>query len=312
MTPATVLAILVAAGEAHAAPTTGMAAAAAEVIGDPAGVRVVEAAALEDAEALRVERELPARAVVALAWADAAHLHARLRLHAARTDRWIDRDLNFSTADTPAERGRALGFAMASMLPEGDPELPLATRNPPAPSPPPAPLGANAFEAAFLAAVGLGGPAGGLGGRLAFERFVTSGASLGLSLSGRSAHIADLDATEVTATAGLSGTLWPIAPARNRRLALAIRGAALLVYQAVAHTNAAGATAWKGAALPGGALSIIGAVRLSGPLELFVAGTAEVAFGTVDVRVLAAAPAGGADRIPAARALGEAGLRIAF
>ena len=74
MTPAAILAILVATGEAHAAPTTAMAAAAAEVIGTPGGVRVVEAPALADTEALRVERErflhvprLPAHAEIASA-----------------------------------------------------------------------------------------------------------------------------------------------------------------------------------------------------------------------------------------------------
>jgi hypothetical protein len=314
MTPAAILAILVATGEAHAAPTTAMAAAAAEVIGDPRGVRVVEASALADTEALRVERELGTRAVVALAWADADHLRARLRLHAARTDRWIDRELDFASGDTPAERGRALGFAMASMLPEGDPTLPLATREPP-PAPEPAraaPLGANALEAAFLGGAGIGGPAGGLGGRLAFERFLARRASIGLSLAGRSGRIDDLDASVVTASAGLGGALWPIAPARDRRFGLGIRGEALLIYEAVGHTDAAGAMTWKGQALPGGSLSLSGTFRLAGPLELVVAARAEVAFGTVDVTVLAARPPRGTAQLPAARALGEAGLRVRF
>jgi hypothetical protein len=313
MTPAAVLAILVATGEAHAAPTTAMAAAAAEVIGDPNGVRVVEAPALADAEALRAERELGARAVVALAWADADHLRARLRLHAARTDRWIDRELDFASGDTPAERGRTLGFAMASMLPEGDPTLPLATRQPPAPpAAPPAPLGANALEGAFAAGGGIGGPAGGLGGRVAFERFLARRASIGLSLAGRSGRIDDLDAPIVTASAGLGGALWAIAPARDQRFGLALRAEALLIYEAIEHTDAAGATAWKGQALPGGALSLSGTLRIAGPLELVATARAEVAFGTVDVTVLAARPAGGTARIPAARALGEAGLRVRF
>jgi hypothetical protein len=312
MTPAAILAILVATGEAHAAPTTAMAAAAAEVIGTPGGVRVVEAPALADTEALRVERELGTRAVVALAWADPEHLRARLRLHAARTDRWIDRELDFASGDTPAERGRALGFAMASMLPEGDPTLPIATRVPPAAPAPPPRLGANAVEGAFLAGAGIGGSAGGLGGRLTFEHFVTSGASIGGSLSGRSGRISDLDAPEVTASAGLGGALWPIAPAPDRRCGLAIRAEALLIYEAVAHTDAAGATAWKGQALPGGALALAGTFRVAGPLELLVAARAEVAIGTVDVTVMAVPPAGGTARIPAARALGEAGLRARF
>jgi hypothetical protein len=313
MTPAAVLAILVATGQGHAAPTTAMAAAAAEVIGDASSVRIVEADSLADAQTLRTEHELGVRAVVALGWVDDTHLRARLRLHAARTDRWIDRELDFSEADTPAERGRALGFAMASMLPEGDPTLPLAiTRaEPPPPSPPAPPLGANVVAASFLAATGVDGPAGGLGGRLGYERFVASAASIGVSLAGRSSKIAALDATEVTASAGLGGAFWPIAPAADRRFALAARGEVLLLYEAIEHTGPGGASTWKGRALPGGALSLDATFRATRALELFLGGGAEVAAGTVDVVVLAPG-AGGSARVPAARALGEAGLRLRF
>jgi hypothetical protein len=311
MTPAAVLAILVATGEAHATPTASMAAAAAEVVGDQGSVRVVEAASLSDAESLRVERELAVRAVVALAWSDAGHQHARLRLHAARTDRWIDRDLDFAAGDSPAERGRALGFAMASMLPEGDPEIPLATREPPPATPTPAP-GANALEASFVAGAGLGGPAGGPGAGLAYERFVARHASLRASLAGRVGHLETVEADEVTASAGLGAAWWPLAPAADRRLGVALRGEALLLYEAVEHANAAGATARKGQALPGGALAVACTLRVTGPLEAFVAGGAEIAFGTVDVTVVAAAPPRGTSRIPAARAVAQAGLRLRF
>jgi hypothetical protein len=312
MTPAAVLAILVATGEAHAAPTTAMAVAASEVIGDPSSVRVVEAGSLADADALRTEHELGVRAVVALAWSDAEHLHARLRLHAARTDRWIDRALDFAEGDTPAERGRALGFSMASMLPEGDPTLPLAaTRAAPPPAPPPAPSGANAVEASFLAAAGVGGPAGGLGGRLAYERFVARAASVGGSIAGRSGRISALDVRELTASAGLAASFWPIAPAPERRLGLAVRAEALVVYEAIEHADITGAMTWKARPLPGGALSLALTYRVARPLELVVAGGAELAAGTVDVVVLAVG-GGGTARIPEARACGQAGLRLRF
>jgi hypothetical protein len=311
MTPAAVLAILVATGEAHAAPTAAMAAAAAEVLGDQGGVRVVEAGALTDAESVRVERELGVRAVVALAWQDTDRLRARLRLHAARTDRWIDRELDFAAGDTPGERGRALGFAMASMLPEGDPEIPLAAQGP-TPAKLPAAPGANALEASFLVGAGLDGPAGGPGAGVGYERFVASHASLLVSVAGRLGHIEPIEAREVTASAGLGAALWPLAPAADRPFGLAIRGQALLLYEAVEHTNAAGGTAWKGQALPGAALTVAGTLRVAEPLEAFVAGGAEVAFGTVDVSVVAARPAGGASQIPAARAVAQAGLRLRF
>jgi hypothetical protein len=311
MTPAAVLAILVATGEAAAAPTTAMAAAAGEVVGEAEMVRVVEAGELVDAESLRIERQLGVRAVVALTWVDDAHLHAHLRLHAARTDRWIDRELDFSPSDGPAERGRALGFAMASMLPEGDPTLPLATREAPTHAPP-RPLGATALEASFVAAAGLDGPGGGLGGRLALERFVARRASLGLSIAGREERIDRLDAREVTASVGAGGAWWPVAPDAAGHFGLALRGEVLLLYEAVEHEDAAGASTWKGQPLPGAALGLTGTWRLAGPLEAFLSANVELAFGTVDVTVVAASPAGGTARIPEERGLASGGLRARF
>jgi hypothetical protein len=312
MTPAAVLAIVVAAGEAHSAASTAMQAAAIEVVGEPEGVRVVEAAAVSDAEAVRVERALGVRAVVALAWGDADRLQARLRLHAARTDRWIDRDFVFAAADTPAERGRALGFAMATMLPEGDPSLPLAiNKEAPREEAPAAPPGRNALEALFLAGGGLGGPAGGLGGRLAFERFVAARLSLDGAVASRVGLVSTIDARLVTSSLALGGALWALAPTAARRLGLAVRLEALLVDEAVAHTAPSGATTWKSQLLPGAALGAAATFRLGGPVELCVAGGLEAAFGTVDVTVVAPSGSGSA-RLPAARAVGEAGLRVRF
>jgi hypothetical protein len=314
MTPAVVLAILVTSGEAASPATAAMASAAAEVVGAEDSVRVVEVSVLSDGEALRVEQGLATRVVVELAWSDAQHLRARLRLHAARTDRWIDRDFVFVAADTPSERGRALGFAMASMIPEGDPSIPIATRaEPPRDQAPEAPPpGPNAIDAAFEAGTGLGGPAGGLGGRLAFERFVADRASLGLSLAARLGHITNLDARVLTSCLGVGGALWAVAPTGTNRLGLAIRGEALVLYERVAHVDASGTTTWKDYALPGGALRLEGTVRLAGALELMMAGGAEIAFGTVDVTVVAAPPAGGTASLPATRAIAEVGLRARF
>jgi hypothetical protein len=313
MTPAVVLAILVATGEAGSPATAAMATAAAEVVGGESAVRVVEATALSDDEALRVERGLSTRVVVQLAWVDAQHLRARLRLHAERTDRWIDRDFAFGIADTPSERGRALGFAMASMLPEGDPSIPIVTRDEPPrePAPPLLEPGRNAIAAALLAGAGLGGPADGLGGRVTYERFVTSEASLGVSVAGRLGRISSLDARELTSSLGVGGALWPVAPTGTNRVGLAIRAEALLVYETVAHADAAGTTQWKGYALPGGALRLEGTLRLARALELMVGGGAEVAFGTVDVTVLAAGGSGSV-HVPATRGVAEAGVRTRF
>jgi hypothetical protein len=314
MTPAAVLAILVAAGEAGSPVTAAMTDAAAEVVGNAGAVRIVEAGALSDSEALRTERQLSTRVVVQLAWADAQHLRARLRLHAARTDRWINRELAFAEADTPAERGRAVGFAIASMLPEGDPSLALATSDEPreevralAPVP-----GSNVIDATFLAGAGLGGPAGGLGGRLAYERFVIPRASVDLALAVRLDRISNLDARELTSSIGLGGSYWLAAPTSADRIGLAMRSEALLIYESVAHADAAGATSWKGHALLGVGASVEGTLRVTRALELVLRGGAELAFGTVDVTVVATRSASGTARLPASRALAGIGLRARF
>ena len=87
--------------------------AAAEAAGSDEPVRLVSLPALSDQEALRIEQRSGERATVQVAFRDAEHRRARLRLHAARTDRWIDREIEFQEGDSASERGRALGFAIA-------------------------------------------------------------------------------------------------------------------------------------------------------------------------------------------------------
>jgi hypothetical protein len=319
MTPVAVLAILVTSGEAHGPVSAAMFAAASEVVGASDGVQLIETEALSDAEALRVEHALPVRAVVQLGWRDPERAHAWLSLHAARTDRWIDREIVFATTDTPPERGRTLGFAIASMLPEGDPSLaPAPIEAVPEPTPRAAPTAAAAAtdryaaSLAFLAGAGLGGPASGLGGDAEVERFVSSRVSVGLSIAARLGRITDLDARELTSSGGFGAALWPVIPTATGRLGVALRADALLLYHAVSHADARGATEWKGQALPGAVVKLEGVCRLGGAIDLLLGAGAEVAFGTIDVTVVPAPPSGGSAHIPVLRAVAEGGLRARF
>jgi hypothetical protein len=141
MAASAVLVIVVAAGDASSAATSAMLGAAESALATGASVRLVEVAYPSDGAALRVEDELAARASVALVWEDAAHLRARIRLHVAQTDRWTDRLLTFSAADSARERGRTLGLAVVTMWPEGA-AVPragaAAAARPPPAAPPPA------------------------------------------------------------------------------------------------------------------------------------------------------------------------------
>jgi hypothetical protein len=109
-----------------------------------------------DGLAIAAEQQAHADAVAEVTWSDGAHRQARLHVHLARTGRWVDRSIGFQPSDADAERGRTIGFAVASMIPEAPgaaeaeppvapwPPSPPAPPAPPAPPPPPAPSGAPA------------------------------------------------------------------------------------------------------------------------------------------------------------------------
>ena len=134
---AAVLAIVVAAGEAQSPLTTGLLATATESLGPGTSIRLLEARDPTDADALRIERDLGAGAVVTLVWKEPAHLHASIRLHVARTNRWTTRAIAFLPGDTLTERGRTLGLAVGSMWPETPESISNPTaRGEPTPRPP--------------------------------------------------------------------------------------------------------------------------------------------------------------------------------
>src|ERR1019366_5720802 len=103
------------------------------------------------AQALEGGGPAPADAVVEVTWTESGHRQATLRVHVSRSDRWVDRSIGFHASDVDAERGRTIGFAVASMIPEAsggpasdaEPPLPPVVSPPVPPSmppPPPAPV----------------------------------------------------------------------------------------------------------------------------------------------------------------------------
>jgi hypothetical protein len=137
LSAAAVLAIVVAVGEGHSPATTVMLATVEESLGAGVALRLLEVPEATEAEALRAERELTAGAVFTLRWMEPARLHAVLRVHFARNNRWTTREMTFAAGDSLAERGRTLGLVVASMWPEAA----NVTRDRPAPAevPPSAP-----------------------------------------------------------------------------------------------------------------------------------------------------------------------------
>ncbi len=154
--PITLL-VVVAAGEASS-PTTRAMARAARAALDDAPVEVLETREPPtDEDALALERGAHAGGVVELTWNDPARNRVTLRVHLARGGRWIERSFSFGPADAPLERGRTLGFALRSMLPEGavDPSMASSPAPPepsarPAPPPPEPPAPAAPLQSAAL------------------------------------------------------------------------------------------------------------------------------------------------------------------
>jgi len=132
--------ILVAAGGASEPATLAIERTTNKALGRDARVIVRESAGPpSDGEALAVEEEANGGAVVEVTWGEQGHRVATLRLHLAGRPRWTERTIGFRAADADSERGRTLGFTLASMLPEPD-----ASLDAPFPAPAPAPTPASA------------------------------------------------------------------------------------------------------------------------------------------------------------------------
>jgi hypothetical protein len=122
-----------------------------------------------DDDALLLEKSLRSDATATITWADADHLTARIRVHDRERSRWLDRSLVFRAADAPAERARAIGFALATMVQGAPSESPdrLPTNVPwnstPAPS---APLLRRELGMLGVMGIGIAGRAAGIGATL--------------------------------------------------------------------------------------------------------------------------------------------------
>ncbi len=138
----------------------------------------------DDAAAENLGRAAGAGAVVEIAWRDPAMRTATIRLRLGSAP-WLDREIGFAPSDADAEEGRTLGFAIASMIPEGTAHP--ASPPPPSSLPPVAlvspvaherptprePGYVGALEINGVAAHALGGYGGGAGGAAAVHLYLS-------------------------------------------------------------------------------------------------------------------------------------------
>ena len=347
---ASVLAILVAVGEASNPATATLRATAQESLGPGTSILLVETVEPTDAESLRIERELGAGAVILVVWREAVHLHAVLRLHVANSNRWITREIGFSPHDTLEERGRTLGFAIGSIWPETEtgarsppepksPEVrspiegsraPL-TAQPPSEVKPPRPVMSRAGDPAVVpnagltaraemppfravrvgisavGAMGIGGPATGLGGGADGELFWARGFVVRVGASVRMGSISELPGRDLVSSLAVGLEWWPLPTLSVRRLGFGLRGDALAIHHQVSATIA-GQSETQGRLVPGADLLVTAACRLTSRVE-FIAGLgSEMAFGTTEIRTGSTYQT--VATIPALREIAVAGLRL--
>jgi hypothetical protein len=219
MTPAVVLAIVVATQNVDDQATESMRTTAAEALGSEDAVVVREVDDTTDGETLRIESVVHAQAAAQVMWLDPAHTRARARVHVAETNDWIERTIVFAIVDTAIERGRALGFAVTSMLPEetlaANPYR--AGKHPEAPA---VPEMRTTVRLAGLASNGLGG---GYGASIAGEFFLTSSTALRLGIGFRQGAVPVLQGNETAIHGAVGISFWPRRPSPDRRLAVGIR-----------------------------------------------------------------------------------------
>jgi hypothetical protein len=315
MSTAVVVAIVVAVGEARTPTTASLLTAAREALGAAASFRVFEVSPPTDEAALTVEDDLQARAVVTIVWEDTAHLHAHTRMHVSRTDRWTDREIVFEAVDTPVERGRALGFAVASMLP--DKEKAAIRAQEVAITLPPALIQKEERRSSIgftaVGALGIGGGFDGLGGTVDLRHRLDDRLSWRGALAVRRGPAPEVDmlpAGSATAASLAAGAAWSLTRSSEATpLAVGLRADALGLYQSVTYTSTKSNFA-AGLDLFGEVVAALGT-----GVDVVVAVGAEVVLTELDVQT--EDPVTGQrtptdQSISRFRGVGELGLRIRF
>lgn len=325
MSAAFVLVVFVSAADVRAPATVALERAATEVLGADARVSVQGYATPPDDTDL-TEESANADMVAEVVWQDDAHRHARVHCYVGRLHRFVNRDLTFEEQDDIRERGRLLGFALASMAPEvnasappppsSKPPSPVqkpspAVESPGAPSKGPERRGAAviALDATVLGAVGVGGPAGGLGVGFAGRWFLQPGLSLRLGTGVRRGDVHAAQA-ESELFFGAAGFGFQFSNSESSSpLVLGGRTDVLLLSHTLRHRSSDDAVPVNQSRVMGGAdLLLEGTWYFWRQGGLLLNGGGELAFGHTNVVVHGKEVAD----VPALRLVAELGIRAKF
>lgn len=292
--------------DAHdaATPLPGALARAAEEalgVGVSVSIRTLDqppASAIALAGAARTEH---AAAAARIAWVDERRAEARLEVAGADGGPPRTATVAFAESDPLAERGRALGLVLAALLaPEKQARAEreaaarevaattptVAVSQSPPPPLPPAPSRRFALDAAVEGGFAVSGAGSGVGGALGLRWYAGQRFGLRAGVQARFGNVdkAQASALDVAVAAGLLVFLRP--PLEERRLSVAIRADALLIYQSLTHLSSDDAEPVRGwRLLPGAAALLEAQWAISPTLALLVGGGSEIAFGRTDVVV---------------------------
>ena len=303
-------------------------AAAQNALGKEARIRLVEVAK-DPPDEESVARAGSADGIVELSWtADGSK--TLIHCYVAHEHRWLDRQITFGAGDASstreaAERGRLLGFAVATMFSEAGESLavrasPLPAAPSPGASPDPdravtpanRPVGApsnarRSLEFGGQVSSGLQGTAAGVGAAAALRAGVLGPLWARVFVAGRSGSIPAAQATTRTALLGVGAALaWPIS---RSRFELGVRSDLFVRYFDTTHLSEDDVepdrrSRW----LPGADLVAEGGFQLAGSAGVFLGVGAEGVLGKTEIYTHAQRTA----VVPPLRAVGEVGFRIGF
>lgn len=283
-----------------------------------------------DAEASALAKESSADVVVELTWNAPDNLRAHVRLLRASSGRWVDRTIGFERADREVERGRTVGFAVASMLPERASSLEDANDPTPEARPvvAPAPVTSTAREiprhvaaeadeeprfaraaidAVFAAGFGAGDQANGIGGGVDFRLALGPHVFARVAGAGRVGDVPPVQATlrSLSAAAGMS---LETSPFQARSFTLGVRADVLALREDLTRLSATAASVRQGRWLAGADLLVETAWFFAPNVGIFAAAGGEAAFGTLTIFVQGHK----VDTLQPLRPVAELGLRTQF
>ncbi len=308
MAAGTVIVIWLLASELSSTSTAAMANAAREALGTEAEVRVQAA---PDPDGMRLADVHDAAGAVRVSWDSAEHRRARLLVYLPKYERWVDRELSFAVEDPELERGRTLGFLVASIfLDAGAVPRANAPSTPPAPEPPTPPPAPGAVperasppaatpsathaadtavplaRSALAAAVTVAGPGTGtaFGAWLSGSRGLGGGVWLGLAVQARLGEVATAHASSRFLAAGMHCKWQFWSPSYNSWLGVRLQ--ASLAQLSLAHFSAEHAgIARRQRLLPSFELALSSGYGLSAASSLVLDAGAEILGGKTEVYV---------------------------